>query len=394
MKKNIMILLGFVLCAFAITACNPVDSTLKDLRAQQAATPKTVNYTLLAADYTKWLSSKSTPYKTTSFVSADTAKAYIPTILNGKFFDYANGSIANITYTSSPVTVKLADSTYNNLTYTVTTDDYTASEKITGTTYKDYSDDQVLLFLTYKYPNPVANQLSLLTYNWFLSGVTPNAGIVTTDSFLFLNGTWTKLYTVTAAQYTALGRGNYGNFTVADNASLPGWFNSMLKADQVVSATAKAGDVKYISYKYYNSSNKTNYQRVLALTFDGTNWVTKPTTFNTLTFVKKDGKWVPDNTIYYQLVSDDYVNISKGTIGSDAARSNLGQFKNFNITAGGTTTWKDDEINQAVAAYLKTKYTSPADGQVFKITIYVYNSGVYSYPVKTFVYTGGAFVLQ
>jgi len=389
MKKINTLLYGMLaFLSIAFTACDPLHGTKKELELSESTAKKTIDYTLISTDY-KLLATTNPAYSSLSFANADSARKNIPTILNKKFFDYGDGSVGNITYTTGAISVKPADSTFANVSYTVTTADYTASAAVTGTTYKDYTDAQVLLYLTYKYPTSVANQLSLLTYNYYLSGVTP-AGTATTDTFLYLNGVWTKLYTVSAAQYTAVGRGNYGNFTSADAASLPAWFNTLLKADAVVASSAKAGDVKYVSFKYYNNGN---FQRVMALTFDGTNWVTTATTFKTLTFLKKNNTWIEDNTVYYTLVTADYVTISNGTNGSTAARANLNSYKNFNISTTGTTTWTDAEITAALIAFLKTKYTSATEGQVFQLTYYAY-SGSYSYPVKTFTYTNGTFVIK
>lgn len=379
----------FPLIAILVYSCNPLDDTYNDLEKNPALNVKTLNYILKATDY-KLLASTVTANKTGSFTTIADANTNIPAILNKKFILYDNGSVANITYTSTPVTIKVADSTLTNVAYTVTTVDYTASATATGTTYKDYSAAQVLLFLNWKYPTPLANQLSLLTFDYYESGVTPSSGTPTTHSFVYLNGNWVKIYTINTTQYASVNRGNYGNFTTSDNPNLPAWFNTFLKSDALVMAKAKVGDVTYVSFK-----STTNFQRVLPLTYDGTNWVTTPLTVNTLTFLKKDGVWIPDPTIYYTLVTADYTYISGLTFGSAAARANLASYKNFNISTGGATSWTNDDIQQALAAFLKYKYPSAAVDQVFKVIYYQYNFGVYSYPTMAFVKSiTGEFVYQ
>jgi hypothetical protein len=224
-----------------------------------------------------------------------------------------------------------------------------------------------------------------MTYLYFESGKTASAGTLTTDAFLYMGGLWTKIYRINNAQYTSVGNGLNFWFVAADAPNLPAYFNTFLKADPTVMLTAKVGDVKYINYRYL-----TTYQRVLPMTFDGTNWVTTPTTV-TLAFAKTNGAWVADNTVAYTLVKADYTYISAiPAVGSDAAMANLASFGNFNIQ-GGATTWTDAQINAGIANFLKTKFTTAVVNQKFLVTYAAYN-GANITPTKTFKYDGSAFV--
>ncbi|MES2427843.1 MAG: hypothetical protein V4560_12770 [Bacteroidota bacterium] len=390
----------FVLIAFtAFSACNPLDKTYKQLGdlpkpTAPPAAPIAVTITLTAADYGLLPTSNyaKTQY---GFQSLDDAKAGVSAILTAKYPTAVDKSSALVTYGVGNPVVTVADSIYADVAYTVVNPtDYVAAAPITGTSFKDYNDAQVLLFLKYKYPTPVANQLSVLTYLYFLSGVTPNAGVLTTDSFIYLNGTWTKIYTVSAAQYASVGHSSFNQFVTGDSpANIVGYFNVFLKNDATVAATAKYGDVKYVSYNYYISSGtaKGTYQRVQSLTFDGTNWVTTPIASTALSFIKTNGVWVADNTVTYKLVKADYTYISAiPNVGSVAAMANLASFGNFNIQTGATG-WTDDQINAGIAAFLKYKFTAAVADQKYVISYSAYN-GANIVVTKTFKYDGAAFV--
>jgi hypothetical protein len=381
--KKIYYSLVFVVLAF--TACQ------KQPVVGPTAYTKSMSITLATTDYTI-LDTSIYANKSHNFKVAADAKLYIPTILNSKYAQLDNGSTANVTYALAAPTIKLADSLSANVAYTVTAADYAASSSVTGTTYKDYSDTQVLLFLTYKYPNPAANQLALLTYTYYLSGVTPSAGALVTDSFLYLNGEWQKVYTVSAAQYASVGRGNFSRFTASDVVNLPVYFNSFLKADITVTASAaKAGDIKYVSYTYYSG---VAYQKVLLLTFDGTNWVTV-TTNTVMSFVKKGGTWVADNTVYLTFGAAEFKIVGNSDAGTTAARANFAKYGDFNISATTDATyWSPADINNAIIAILKSEYPTAATGQVFNVTYATYHSGTNANVTQTYIYDGSTFALS
>ncbi|MEO8886122.1 MAG: hypothetical protein ABI367_08675 [Mucilaginibacter sp.] len=400
--KKLYYLLAFVVAAATFTACNPLDKTYKqlgDLPTPQAPPAPVVNIgavTLTAADYATL---PSADYAKTLFgykTSADAA-ASIPAILAVKYPNatYNDKSSALVTYGVFNPNVVPADTTFANVNYTVINPtDYVAAQAVTGTTFKDYSDAQVLLFLNYKYPTPVANQLSVLTYLYFLSGVTPSSGVLTTDSFLYLNGVWTKIYTVSAAQYAAAGHGNFNQFVNGDGqAAVNGYLASFLKNDAKVAATAKFGDVKYVSYNYYNSTAKITSQRVQTLTYDGTNWIYAPIASTPLQFLKTNGVWVADNTVNYTLTTADMKGIgtAQPNVASTAATGNLAQYGNYNIQSGATA-WTDDQIAASIAVFLKGKFTTAVLNQKFVITYSAYNGSNIT-AKKTFNFDGTNFVL-
>jgi len=379
----------YVAVVIACTSCHPLDKTYKTLDENPVpVAAKSLTYTLVAADY-KLLPSTAAANKSGNFTSVADANANIPTILNSKFpFGYGDGSNASITYTSAPITVKPADSLFADVAYTLTHDDYLLLPK---NTFTDFSTAQILSWLPYKYPTPVDNQLAVLSYSYFQSGVTPNSGVPRTDSFLYLNGAWIELYTISAAQYASIGHGNFNEIVAADLPTLPATFNTFLKADPTVAATAKAGNVIYVSYNYFAS--KVDYQRVLPLTFDGTNWVSTPVTLNTLTFVKAKGSWAPDPTIFYTTVAADYTLVGNSTLANATARSNYAQFGDFNIQTGSQYFWSQDDINSALILVLQARFPSPQVNIPYHINYLIY-TGTTSSTFAVFIYDGSTWKLK
>jgi len=361
--KKIYFLLTVIAMAFA--SCDPLSNTYKDLNANPSAQIITFG-------------------STTSYASLDLAKTGISALLNTKYGDYPNNTRAIVstpllgTFTLAASTVLAQDA------YTLVTADYA-----TVTTFTDFNDANVLAFLNIKYPTPAANQLAVLTYNYFLSGATASSGTLTTDSFIYINGLWTKAYTVSAAQYTSIGRGVNFYFTATDLTNLPAYLIAFLQNDPSVMVNAKAGDIKYVSYK----TSATAIQ-VFPLTFNGTSWVNN----FALTFLKLNGTWVPDPTI--SIVEPDtpndpdYVWLRDNTsIGSTAARTNVAQYGDANIESSSQYYWADTDLQAAFAAILLHRVASPVIGIPYRVTYYAY-TGTDAAVSKTYVFNGTAFVFQ
>jgi len=379
--KKIYYLLALI--ALAFTSCQKQPIIPVGVNTPGSAYTKQLTITLASTDY-KSLPNKVYPTTTLNFATLADAKTYIPTILNTKYPQLDNGSTAAVTFSLAAPTVTLADSTNANTAYTLTPADYLLLPK---NTFTDFSTAQILSWLPYKYPTPVNNQLAVLTYTYFESGATSNSGIPATDAFLYTNGVWTKIYRVSAAQYLSVGRGVNNWFIATDVPVLATYLNTFLKADPLVMTTAHVGDIKYVNYRYL-----TTYQKVMLLTFDGTNWVNTPTTA-TLAFGKSGGTWAPDNTVFYTMVQADFTIISTSTAGSALARANIASFADFNTSATTDATyWSDADIQAGIAFLLKSKYgTTAVVNQKFTITYAVYNFGVITNRTKTYQYDGTNF---
>jgi hypothetical protein len=388
MKKILYNLMLLTAIAAVFSACHPVNKLYDAIGPVPTpnGTPQTFTLTLAAADYGLL---PPTNYAKTSlnFKTKDDATSSIPVILSSKYPNYADKSSVLVTYAVPPVTVAVADSVFKDVAYTLV--DPTDYLLLPGNKFSDFSASQILAWLPYKYPTPVANQLAVLTFIYYESGATATV----TQSFLYLNGAWKKIYTISAAQYSSIGKGGTSNnFASADAGNLTAYFNTFLKADAAVAAIAKAGDVQYISFKYYGGSAVKTYQRVMPLTFDGANWVTASLP-QSLTFARTAGVWVADNTVNYTLAAADYTYIGTTTAGSDAARANVAQYGDFNITTtGAATSWTDADLQAAIIAVLAHKYPAAVANQKFVITYAAYNGATINV-TKTYNFDGTTFVL-
>jgi hypothetical protein len=368
MKKIYYLLLLFPL---AFTACQKQPNLVPTYT-------KSMVLTLQATDY-QLLPTKDYPYTTLSFDNVADANTYIPIILNARDPQLGNGSTAKVTYNVSSPYLKVADTVFADVAYTLTNADYLL---LPGNKYTDFSIAQMLSWLPYKYPTAVANQLAVLTFNYYNSTTT-----VQTFSFLYLNGAWQQIYQITPAQYTAFGRGAYNQFTTADAANLPADFNALLKADPAVAATAKYGQTEYVSFNYY-VSGKTGgtYQRVMPLVFDGTNWVNTSTVTNTLSFVKSGGTWIPDPTVYYTLTSADAQLIAASTFGTSTQRTDVGKYGDF-------SGWAPADLDNALILVLTKDFPTPKININYKVT-YLNYTGSDVPTVVTFQNNGTAWVVK
>lgn len=358
--KKIYYLMALISVVFA--SCDPLSKTYKDIDANPTA---------------RFISFSTT----TSYASTDAAKTGIAGLLNTKYADMPEGSTASVTfsYSTTVVVTPNPDNLLSHVAYTLVASDYPS-----GTTI---NTAQAITFLNAKYPTPVANQLAVLTYNYVETNVTPAAGVTTTDSYMYIGGVWTKIYTISPAQYTLANRGVNGYFLTADLPNLPSIFNTLLLTD-ANNFGAKVGDIKYVSYKY-----NTTAQNVMALMFDGTNWVFK----GTLNFLKFKGTWIPDPTIYVNepagANNPDYAYLKTLAIGSDAARTSAANFGDFDMRSGNAAQWQDSEVTAALAAILLHKFPTPTVGIPYKITYVIFTGSAVTVS-KIFVFNGTAFVVQ
>lgn len=378
MKKISNIL---VLAALAFSACQKqpvIPNTMPEHKAK-------LTQTLVAADY-KNLDTTTYGGKNGVFKSDDDAKQNIPTILSIEYPRVDDGSTADITFNVGTPVIKVTDSVYSSVAYTLTNADYLL---LPGNKYTDFSATQIIAWLPYwqKTATPKENQLAVLTFNYYAGSVS-----VQTFAYLYLNGAWQQIYLLSPAQYLSIGRSSHNELVATDKDNVNTYINALLKADLSVSATAKVGDVLYVSYNYYDG---TDYQKVTAFAFDGSNWVAGATP-RTLSFERAGGKWVVSSTVSYTLVKDDYTYIgTQTTAGTQAARDNVAKYPDFNISnSSDATYWSPDDLDAAMIALLTSKFKSTAlPNQKFVVTYTVYSYGKTSNTSKTYVYDGTKFAL-
>lgn len=370
--KKIYYLLA--LAALAFTACQKqpyVVPTTPLVKSEKAA----LTLTLAPADY-QLLPASAYPATSDNFNSVTDANNYIPMILAAKEPAYvADGSTAVVTYTLAPPSLKVADSVYSHLTYTLVAADYVAG----GSNYGDFSATEILNWLPVKYPAPVANQLAIITYVLY-TGVDNTV----TNSFLYINGAWKQIYQVSNAQYAEVGDGKFDDFSSSEVGKLAGYFNFFLKNDVTIADTARAGDVEYVSYQIYTGST---YQKVMALTYDGSNWGVISTQ-GTSNFLRTNGAWaavLPKPTITHTLTAADIALIANSTVSTSANRTNLGKYGDF-------SNWSAADLDAAMILVLTADYTSPQQNTNYNVIYLNYTGGSDVPTTLTFTWNGTAWV--
>ncbi|MGN6177782.1 MAG: hypothetical protein ACTHNW_01290 [Mucilaginibacter sp.] len=357
------------------TACQKEPQLLTSTHTAYSS-QQNYNITLTSADYGKL--SSGYPKTTNSFDNLADANEYIPQILDAEYLNAQNGSTAAVTYTQSSLYFKpAADSLYNDVYYSVTNSDYLL---LPGNKYTDFSLSQALQWLPYKYTSPVANQLVLLNFTVYPSTQTPPPPY----SYVYFNGAWKMGYTIQPSQYAQAGVTRFS--TSNSEIALAGMFNIFMKNDITIMDTIKKGDIEFVSFNYYVSSTKTDYQRVKPLQYDGNNFVAPYTTTATATYVKADGAWQPQPIITYTLTKADLQLIGSGAAGSTSAKANLNQYGDFD------SDWKTADMNAAVIECLLVDFPAPKTGTIYKVTYPNYSSPAPD-PLS-FTWSGTAWVAQ
>lgn len=418
MKKIYNYIIVCAVAAMAFTSCRPLNKTYDEIGPAQTATPPpvptppTTDTIALTTDDYFFLPAINPAQGTHFFASVADAINGIPFILDKKYPDAVDKSQITVSFALSPTIpapIALVDSTFTHVAYTLTDADYLL---VPGNTFKDLSDADLMNkwlpnagnpthAVGTSFGAPVNNTLALVTWTQYNAGVTTPGY---TGSFLYTGGAWQKIYTITPAQYTSIGKGGTSNdFAAADESTLAAYFNAFLKADPIVSITATVGSVQYVSFKYYGGSAAKTYQRIKAMVFDGTNWIAAPKTADPLVFGKTGGQWgvVYDNSVSYTLTKANYATIAAiSGIASTGATGNLAAHNTFALAASSSATvltddgvrWTDTQIANAVIAILKAAYPSASTNQKFTATFATFGA----YPTETalFIFDGTNFVYQ
>jgi hypothetical protein len=375
--KKVLYFLSSLMLVF--TACDPMEDVYEELDKKFPDTYATdVTLDLAKADYE--LLKGHSAAKNLYFTNEQEAATEIPNILTKKYAHLDNGTTVTVGFTALSFPLFNNNAVSNVVNYTVTEEDY----DVTGDgRYDSFNTlDDIFTILKHLYPNAEANKLAVLTYDWYYGAASPSTQ-EKTGSYYFVNGKWVEAYHVSVADYTSVNHTKY-TFSSSDGDNTALYFDKFLKENVF---GAKAGDVQYVSYAYYSSSSRKTSQRIMTMTFNGTSWVPveKDMVYTSaLQFLKEDGNWKPDITIKYALTSSDYQWIAgNAALGTNASRSNLGQYGNFyQGNPNSSNYWSQDMINVALAALLKNKYPNAEVGQKFLLTYVAYNGGNTSITIR------------
>ncbi len=368
MKKHIYIVASFV--ALSFTACDPMEDVYDELDAQVSSEYEAnIKTELTAKDYEFFKGKTTAPAyvaKNHYFGSEAEAGELIPAILNNNFPQVGNGTKAAIAY--NKLLFKFGGNKIN------AREEYTLTERsdyqLGGARYSNFDrESQVLTFLGEKFPDATEGTLAVLDYTWYNGSAEPRSKDMT-GSYYLTNGEWMSAYHVTGDDYAKVGRNRFNNFTSSDDAVLVDHFNNFLNANVV---GQQAGDVKYVSYAYYNGS--ATKQQVMALAYNGNRWVELEkdlTEKAVIKFAKKKAEWKADLSIGYSLVAADYAWIAgQANISTEANRANLAKYGNFN-----TFSWSNDDIVFAMGELVKNKFPNAEVGQKFAVTYDSYPAGL------------------
>ncbi len=371
--KKIYYLLAF--SVLALSACQKEPALHSYLPTER----KDLTITLQASDY-----AHVTGYPSSTKTIDDDADAqkYIPMILNAEYSTIDDGSTAAVTYQKSALYFKpAADSLYSDVYYSLTSADYLL---LPNNKYTDFSLSQALAWLPYKYTSPVNNQLVLLNFTPYPATLTPPY------SYLYYNGAWKMIYTITPAEYAVVGLGKYNQFTSSNDATLTQTLGALVKTDINVQDTVKKGDIVFVSFNYYGS-DKNTYQRVQPLEYDGNNYVAPQQSTGTVNFIKKGGTWTfvqPLPVVNYTLTSADDATIAASNFGTASLRSNLSSYGDFE------TSWAKADLQGAFILCLTKDITSPVTNTIYRVHYPLYSGGSDVDSTLDFMWNGTAWVAQ
>jgi hypothetical protein len=361
MKKILLILTIF---SMVFTSCEPLEDINAEVDAQANPIVGDVVFTMSDDDYEVVDKSYG------NFNSETEAKELIPSLLTSKYPVWGNKSSATVTF-------NLYNKKYDEKSlesYTVSSQDYADG----GHSYGNFSKASHLTdFLDLKFPDAENRLLVSLTYKYYSGSVS-----TLNNGFLYVNGEWEMVTGFTDDEYTAMGEG-YPNFSSDDEAyaKIPVFLLDKYKYD-----VKEAGVIEGYMYKVYVGGGVTE-SYVAYFIYDGISWSEYSNNIEETIQFGHDGEtWVPDNTIKYSLVVEDYATIGASTIlEADTeddftnALGNLNNFKNFN-RSGSSSAWSDRMMIKAMAVFLDSFAPTAADGQKYVLTVSTYGPT----PTETF----------
>lgn len=143
------------------------------------------------------------------------------------------------------------------------------------------------------------NGVSLVPFNSAVATMANVPSVATYAVYKFNGSKWVvpdNVVVLQSADYASMGVKDLNATTAAEN--LPKYLSIQFPY-------AAAGDYKYVVYKYYDAASKTTInQHCDRMTFDGTTWVMDTQETKMAQFVRSNGKWVYDPTVYLNFPDD------------------------------------------------------------------------------------------
>lgn len=358
-----------VIIALAIcSSCNQLDSELETFDVPNVISAD-LDITLTSDDYD--LVDKSFG----NFNDDEEAKDLIPTILTSNYPQLGGGSSALVHYDIfNPIRIG------DGASFELTEEDYEALGQGFGNLS---STGDIVEAVEYKHPNPGANDVVTLTYEWWCGGC-PDQGTLT-SKVVYYEGRWYVAYVPTSDDYTFMGQ-SFPNFSSRSTAR-----ERIAKILDLRHLFDDSGSIRtsVFTYTYVDENDVRQFEDFLAVfQFDGSNWIPFQDVVQRSLQLGHDGTtWVPDNTIKYTLSADDYAAIATAAAGSNPGGSNsMSQFGNFDVSL-----WSDDDVLTFVGGRLLDIFPQ-VEGQKYLVSYDTWEPGAGVRELHV-IYEGGAYVL-
>lgn len=331
MKKIVYLLMAFTLVF--TTACDPMEDVYKEIGDTSEIITGETNLTVSDDEYTDDKEDGGLGLSYTSFNSVDQAKELIPDYLAYKYPVWEKGSLVNVTFNLyDPVIVT---------DYTVSSDDYDAliaSGAISGAHLS--SDSDINDFFTYKYPQADQGTYVNLTYNKLAGKIA---------------------YTLTDADYTLVGNGNYKNFDIRTGKAEEDIEVRREKIETILLNNypdTPTNQQYLVSYQAFNNSYNTVTLEML-LEFDGTN-------YNMVTGTE------------YEFTDDDILLIQT-ELGATypGPTANVVKYGSFDRRTTSDNYWSDEMLVEAINVVLKNLDPTAAEGAKYAVTFVVYDGSTH-----------------
>lgn len=213
--------------------------------------------------------------------------------------------------------------------------------------------------------------------------------------YTLYGGAWeavySGLYALESDDYDAMGTAS----------GTPGKYNNFDSSMDINAYISKFLGIKYpfaqnddelnVVYKYYSSTSGAQTRGNTYTVVDGA-WVGRESTISTTLQFGHDGsKWVPDNTIKYELVKADYEYLAAELAGDSffdgVSLPNLGSYGDFDYN------WSDEQLVKALGVLAAHINPGAAEGQKYTFVYLMYDNGLHSESMNL-ILTGGVWVLN
>lgn len=322
-------ILSFILAVIILQSCNHLEDEINALEISETVVAD-LEITLTDDDY------DIVDQSFGNFGSEDDAKELIPEILTENYPQLGEGSSALVYYDLfDPIRIN------QELEFTLTDEDYMALGQDFGTLS---SEGDIFDAVEYKHPNPEANDVVTLTYEWFCFGC-PDEG-TRTSKVTYYEGRWYLAYVPTAEDYTFMGQ-RFPNFDSRTTAR-----ERIAKILSIRYPFNEVDDIRtsVFVYTFVDDDGVRQFVDFLAVfQFDGEEWQPFQDVVQRSLQLGHDGNtWVPDNTIKYTLTGADYVAIAANTSSSNpGGSSSMATFGNYDVGL-----WSEDQVISSIGARL------------------------------------------